>query len=81
MVLLMDAAQTRATIYLDAQVHQALRLKAASTRRSISEIVTEAVRQALREDHEDLSAFEQRAGERTLSYEDLLKKLKANGDL
>lgn len=77
----METTPTRATVYLDPQVHKALRLKAAATHRTISEIVTEAVRQALREDHDDLEAFEQRAVEKTLSYEDLLKKLKANGDL
>lgn len=77
----MESTASRATIYLDPQLHKALRLKAAATHRSVSEIVTEAVRQALREDHDDLSAFEERAAEKTLSYEGLLKKLKANGDL
>ncbi len=77
----MSDTSTRATVYLDSKVHKALRLKAAATHRSISEIVTDAVRQALREDHDDLEAFEQRAAEKIRSYEDLLKKLKANGDL
>ncbi|MGQ0530276.1 MAG: ribbon-helix-helix protein, CopG family [Panacagrimonas sp.] len=77
----MESSSTRATVYIDSKVHRALRLKAAATHRSISEIVTEAVRQALREDHEDLSAFGDRAAEKTLSYEGLLKKLKLNGDL
>ena len=46
---------TRATIYLDSDLHRALRLKAASTHRSVSDLVAEAVREALREDQEDLS--------------------------
>ena len=37
---------TRATIYLDSDLHRALRLKAASTHRSVSDLVAEAVREA-----------------------------------
>lgn len=77
----MESGTTRATIYLAPDMHKALRLKAAATHRSISEIVSDAVRQALSEDHDDLSAFGERAGEKSLGYEELLKKLKANGDL
>lgn len=72
---------TRATIYLDGTLHQALRLKAAASRRSISEIVGEAVRESLREDHADLAAIGRRAREKTMSYEELLNKLKADGNL
>jgi hypothetical protein len=74
-------ATTRATIYLDAALHQALRLKAAGTRRSISELVGDAVREALREDEEDLAAVAARASERPLGYEAFLRKLKADGTL
>ena len=72
---------TRATIYLDAALHKALRLKAAGTRRSISELVGDAVREALREDEEDLAAVAARASEHPLSYEAFLRKLKADGTL
>lgn len=71
----------RSTIYFDTQLHAALRVKAASTHRSVSEIVNDAVRIALVEDQEDLAAFEQRAAETTLSYEELLNDLKAHGNL
>ena len=54
---------TRATIYLDSELHRALRLKAARTRRSVSELVAEAVREALREDEEDLAALRWRVAE------------------
>ena len=47
----------------------------------VSEVVNEAVRIALLEDQEDLSAFEERANEPTLSYEDLLEDLKSHGKL
>ena len=71
----------RATLYLEPALHLALRLKAASAHRSMSEIVNEAIRNALREDEEDLGAFARRAREKTLSYEDFLAKLKADGTL
>lgn len=77
----MNTATSRATIYLDQDLHRALRVKAAETHRSISEIVSEAVRESLREDEEDLAAFEARAHEKGISYKELLKRLKANGAL
>jgi plasmid stability protein len=77
----MQTQTTRATIYLDKDMHKALRLKAAETHRSISEIVSDAVREALREDEEDLAAIRDRAREKPITYEALLKKLKADGTL
>jgi len=77
----METSTTRATIYLDSELHRAVRLKAASTGRSISELVNEAVRESLREDQEDLAAVEFRAAEPTITYEAFLKKLKADGTL
>jgi len=71
----------RSTIYFEPELHRVLRLKAASTGRSISELVNEAVRQALREDQEDLSAFGKRAAEPTITYEALLEDLKAHGKI
>jgi len=69
----------RATIYLEANLHKALRLKAAETDRSISEIVNRAVRHSLAEDEEDLAAFRTRANEPNLSFETVLKDLKRRG--
>ena len=77
----MDTGTTRATIYLDSALHQALRLKAASTRRTISELVCDAVRESLREDEEDLTAAAHRASEPSVSYDAFLRKLKADGTL
>jgi len=71
----------RATVYFDADLHKALRLKAADTHRSVSEIVNDAVRQSLREDQEDLAAVKDRVAEPTISYEALLDDLKAHGKL
>jgi hypothetical protein len=58
----MSSGAVRSMFYLDPAVHPALRLKAASTRRSTFEIVNDAIRTALREDEEDLVDFAERAG-------------------
>ena len=71
----------RSTVYLDPELHQALRLKSAQSRRSMSDIVNEALRLALREDQEDLAAARARAREKPLDYEAFLAKLKADGTL
>ncbi len=77
----MSEMSKRSTIYFEPEIHQALRLKAVSTHRSVSDLVNDAVRQALREDQEDLAAFENRVAEPTMSYEALLEDLKAHGKL
>ncbi len=77
----MSELSKRSTVYFESGVHQALRVKAATTHQSVSEIVNEAVRLALREDQEDLSAFPERAKEATLSYEELLEDLKEHGKI
>ncbi|WP_300459637.1 CopG family transcriptional regulator [Desulfobacula sp.] len=69
----------RSTIYLDPVLHQALRLKSLETSRSMSEIINEALREALAEDAEDLSAFDERADESLISYEQMVKRLKKDG--
>lgn len=71
----------RATIYFEPEVHQALRIKAAFTQRSVSDLVNEAVRPLLQEDHEDLTSYENRISEPTITYEELLTDLKAHGKI
>ena len=77
----MKSAPKRATVYFDSQIHRALRLKAAETDRSVSNLVNEAVRMSLAEDVEDLTAFEERAREPNLAFEDMLKDLRKRGKL
>ncbi len=77
----MTQTARRSTVYFEPALHKALRLKAASTARPLSELVNEAVRRSLREDEIDLAAFESRIAEPTISYEALLKDLKAHGKL
>ena len=69
----------RATIYCDPDLHQALRMKAAETSRSITDLVNAAVRVALAEDADDLAAFETRTAEPLISYDAMVKKLKKDG--
>ena len=77
----MSSPSKRSTVYFEPEVHQALRLKAALTHRSVSDLVNEAVRNVLQEDQEDLEAYETRISEPTITYEELLNDLKAHGKL
>lgn len=77
----MTDTNKRSTVYFDQALHRALRLKAAETDRSISDLVNDAVRLSLAEDAEDLGAFEDRAAEPDLSFEDVLKSLKRSGKI
>lgn len=77
----MSESAKRSTVYFDPDLHRALRIKAVHSRRTLSDLVNEAVRMALGEDQEDLAAFDERAGERAISYEELLKDLKAHGKI
>lgn len=75
----MATAARRATVYLDPELHRALRLKAVETSRSVSDLVNDAVREALAEDAEDITAFEMRAKEPLISYDEMVKRLKKDG--
>lgn len=77
----MKAIQKRATVYFDSSLHRALRLKAAETEESISDLVNSAVRLSLAEDAEDLAAFAERAKEPSLAFESVLKDLRKRGKL
>jgi hypothetical protein len=77
----MDKSNKRVTVYLQPAYHRALRVKAAETEYSVSELINEAIRNALREDSLDLDAFEARSGEPSLAFEDVLKKLRKDGKL
>jgi hypothetical protein len=71
----------RATVYLDADLHRALRIKAAETDKSISDLVNAAVRLNLAEDAEDLAAYRTRAKEPNLDLEKVLRDLRRRGKL
>lgn len=77
----MNNLSKRSTVYFEEDLHNALKIKSATTHQSISEMVNEAVRFLLREDQQDISAFNERAGEEVISYESLLDDLKAHGKI
>ena len=71
----------RATIYFEPEIHRALKLKAAASDRSISDMVNEAVRLALAEDAEDIAAFDERVAEPDLDFDTYVTSLKRSGKL
>jgi len=77
----MKANTKRTTIYLDADIHHALRIKAAETDNSMSELIEHAIKTSLVEDSIDLAAFEERKNEPSLAFEDVLKRLKRSGKI
>lgn len=64
---------------MDAELHRALRMKAAETCSSISQIVNQAVKLLLAEENENLVAFDERTKGPLFSFEDVLKELKRKG--
>ncbi len=75
----MAAPAKRATVYFDPIIHKALKLKSVETSKSISELVNVAVKEALLEDAEDITAFEERANEPLISFSEMVKRLKDDG--
>ena len=73
------AGETRTTVYLKPKIYRALKVKAATTDRSVSELINAAVLEALKEDVIDLEAFNKRAKEPVRSFESVLKDLKRDG--
>jgi hypothetical protein len=71
----------RATIYFDPAIHRVLKIKAAETSTSISDIIDKAIRRELLEDEEDLRTFKERIVEPTISYEKLVADLKKDGKI
>lgn len=69
----------RATVYLEPNLHRLLKVKAAETSSSISEIINQLLRQEFLEDAEDIESFNDRINEPTVTYESLLKELKEDG--
>ena len=77
----MSALTKRATVYLDPELHKAIRIKSVETSRSMSDLINDAIRQSLAGDSEDLESFRERENEPVISFEEALKKLKQNGKI
>ncbi len=71
----------RATVYFDPDIHRALRLRAAASDKSISDMVNEAVKLTLAEDAEDLAAFDERKREPNRDFEQFVRALKRRGKI
>lgn len=56
------AEQKRATVYLDPDLHKAVKIKAGLSSVSISELISEAIRDSFREDAADIRAIEGNQG-------------------
>jgi hypothetical protein len=76
-----ETTQKRATVYFDPLLHRALRIKAAETETTVSELVNDAVRAALAEDASDIEAFEVREAEPDYAFEEVVKDLKRRGKI
>lgn len=76
-----QSGSTRATVYFDGDLHRALRLKAATSGLSLSDLVNRAVGAALAEDAEDVQAHRDRGRERAVDFADLVVSLKARGKI
>jgi len=77
----MSTLTKRATVYLDPVLHKALRLQSVETSRSVSDLINDAVRDELAEDARDLAAFDERANEPIMEFEDFVKGLKRDGTI
>ena len=77
----MSALTKRSTVYFDPSIHNILKVKSLESSRSISDLVNEALLHELSEDADDLESFEQRAVEPSISFEVLVKSLKADGKI
>ncbi|OGD28684.1 MAG: CopG family transcriptional regulator [Candidatus Aminicenantes bacterium RBG_13_63_10] len=77
----MTKTNKRVTVYLKPEYHRALRVKAAETEYSVSDLVNSAVKMALLEDAVDLEVFEKRVKDPVLVFEDVVKSLKRDGKI
>jgi hypothetical protein len=75
------SATKRATIEFNPQVHDALRVKAEETERTISDLVDEAVRLSFAEDAEDLAALDERRQEPDRPFDEVIRDLRRRGSI
>ncbi|MFC3853200.1 hypothetical protein ACFOSD_10190 [Salinispirillum marinum] len=71
----MSSLSKKSVVYFAPTIHQALKMKAASSGRSASEIIDEAVRLLISDDKQDLAEVAERAKEPEMSYEALIHEL------
>ena len=69
----------RSTVYLDPELHRALKIQAAETESNVSELINHAIKQALIEDRDDLASFRDRAKDELVTFEEVLTDLNLDG--
>jgi hypothetical protein len=69
------------TVYLDPKVARAIKVKAAMTARSVSQLINDALLEQLRQDQDDLSYVRKHRKDRGRPLEEFLAEMKKNGDL
>ena len=72
---------SKATLYLDDKIHKALRMKAAETSRSMSDLVNDALESSLLEDLEDIEVWRERRNDPRVGFESFVRQLKEDGVL
>lgn len=77
----MKTTNKRSTIYLEPDLHRTLKIKAAQTNRTISDLVNEAVQLSLQEDLEDIRDVNNRISEPDIPFEEVLTDLKSRGKI
>ena len=77
MRLMARESKKRATVYIEDNLHRALRLKAHEVESTVSQLINDAIRGSLGEDTGDLEAFEKRAKEKSIPFKEVVRKLKA----
>ena len=69
------------SVYFEEDLHKALKLRSVECQTSLSELVNQAVKEALAEDLDDLRSFRERESEPSVDFEIFLQGLKRDGKL
>lgn len=69
------------TVYLEPPLARAIKIKAAMTERTVSQLINDAIKAKLRQDEDDLKYVRKHRGEPGRPLEEFLAEMKKNGDL
>ena len=73
--------QKRTTVYLHPEVVKAVKIKAALSGKSVSDLANEGLVRLLREDARDLKTLRSRRNQRMSSYEEFINQLEKSGEI
>jgi hypothetical protein len=77
----MTTGSRRVTVYFDTELLKALRRKAATEERTVSDVINDAVRAHLADDLEELTALDQLPDQPTRPFGEFVADLKRRGKL